>query len=182
MSYSFEGAERVLHRWDTLGSPPQDRVHVTQGPGVTHQKGGEVPLASQCQPAFKQAYGIAEFSLGNMEMGRDTSTPWSSCRGGPTPQRDGCLPHRGRLLARTFLDRRKPKSNSRAPSRPENRQGRTVPGSSRLPAPARPSKEAPRHADNRRCRGGPRQGGGFPSPGAEHPQATRQEPGRCGRT
>jgi hypothetical protein len=56
MSYSFKSAYRVLHRWDTLRRPPQDRVHVTQGPGVTHKKGGEVPLASQCQPAFKQAY------------------------------------------------------------------------------------------------------------------------------
>ena len=73
--HSVDGSQRVLQQRDAVSGPPRKRVGVAQGPRVLQYKEGEVPLATQCQPAFEEANGLAAISPGHVHTGESPQCP-----------------------------------------------------------------------------------------------------------
>src|SRR5262249_29427581 len=70
-SHGLGGAQRVLQHRDALSSPPRERAGVAEASCIEHGKEGQVPFATQRQPAFEQANGVAELSPRDLEMGKN---------------------------------------------------------------------------------------------------------------
>src|ERR1700722_10997430 len=60
----------MLQQRDALGNPPRERVGIAQRARACRGQEGQMPLVRPRQSAFQPPDGLAEFSLGDLEIGQ----------------------------------------------------------------------------------------------------------------